>query len=147
MSYQIPIGPCHLALEEPYKIELVCEGETVQDAFLKVGFNFRGIEWLAQRKNITKCIALFERVCGICSNVHSMTFCMALERIGNIEVPRRARYVRVVVAELERLHSHLLWAGIAAELIGFETVFMEVFRMRERVMDLLESISGNRVNY
>jgi ech hydrogenase subunit E len=147
VSYRIPIGPFHIALEEPYKIEVDCEGETVVGASLKVGFNFRGIEWLAQKKNLTKSIALLERVCGICSNVHSMTFCMAVERIGNVEVPARARYIRVVVAELERLHSHLLWAGVAAELMGFQTVFMQVFRLRERVMDLLESSSGNRVNY
>ena len=82
MSYRIPVGPYHIALEEPYKIEVECEGERVKSAYLKVGFNFRGIEWLAQRKNITKVIALVERVCGICSNVHSMTFCMALEKIG-----------------------------------------------------------------
>jgi len=88
-----------------------------------------------------------ERVCGICSNVHSMTFCMALEQIGGVEVPPRAQYVRVVMAELERLHSHLLWAGIAAELIGFQTLFMQLFHLRECVMDALESISGNRVNY
>lgn len=147
MSYRIPGGPYHLALEEPYKIEVDCQGETVVGASLKVGFDFRGIEWLAQRKNITKCIALLERVCGICSNVHSMTYCMALEKIGAIEVPERARYIRVVIAELERLHSHLLWAGVAAELIGFQALFMQVFRCRERIMDLLESISGNRVSY
>ena len=147
MSYRIPLGPYHIALEEPYKIEVECEGERVTGASLKVGFNFRGIEWLAQRKNITKVIALVERVCGICSNVHGMTFCMALEKIGEIEVPERARYVRMVVAELERLHSHLLWAGVAAELVGFQTVFMHIFHLRERVMDLLEQISGNRVNY
>jgi Ni,Fe-hydrogenase III large subunit len=147
VSYRIPIGPYHLALEEPYKIEVECQGETVVDASLKVGFNFRGVEWLAQRKNITQAIALLERVCGICSHVHSMTFCMAMERIAEIEVPGRARYVRMVVAELERVHSHLLWAGVAAELIGFQTLFMQLFRLREQVMDLLESISGNRVNY
>ncbi len=147
MTYRVPIGPYHLALEEPYKIEVECRGETVVDVSLKVGFNFRGIEWLAERKNITQSIALLERICGICSNVHSMTYCMALERIGEIEVPLRAQYIRVIIAELERLHSHLLWAGIAAELIGFETLFMHAFRMREQVMDLLETVSGNRVNY
>ena len=147
MSYRIPIGPYHIALEEPYKIEVECEGERVVGASLKVGFNFRGIEWLAQRKNITKVIALVERVCGICSNVHAMTFCMALEQIGEIEVPEQAQYIRVVMAELERLHSHLLWAGVAAELVGFQTLFMHVFRLREQVMDVLEEISGNRVNY
>jgi len=70
VSYRIPLGPYHVALDEPYKIEVDCEGETITDAHIKVGFNFRGIEWLALRKNITKCIALMERVCGICSNVH-----------------------------------------------------------------------------
>jgi Ni,Fe-hydrogenase III large subunit len=147
MSYSIPIGPYHIALEEPYKIEVECEGENVVGSKLKVGFNFRGIEWLAQRKNITQSIALLERVCGICSNVHSMSFCMTLERIGNIEVPARGQHIRMVMAELERLHSHLLWAGVASELIGFETLFMQIFRLRESVMDTLESISGNRVNY
>jgi Ni,Fe-hydrogenase III large subunit len=147
MSYRIPIGPYHIALEEPYKIEVECEGETVVGSSIKVGFNFRGIEWLAQRKNVTQCIALLERVCGICSNVHSMSLCMTLERIGNIEVPERGQHIRMVMAELERLHSHLLWAGVAAELIGFETLFMHIFRLREAVMDTLESISGNRVNY
>jgi Ni,Fe-hydrogenase III large subunit len=147
MSYRIAVGPYHLALEEPYKIEVECEGETVLGAALKVGFNFRGIEWLAERKNLTQCIALLERVCGICSHTHSMTFCSAVERIGGIVIPARAQHVRVVIAELERIHSHLLWAGVAAELMGFQTVFMQVFRLRERVMDLLESSSGNRVNY
>jgi Ni,Fe-hydrogenase III large subunit len=83
-----------MALDEPYKIEVDCEGEKVVGASLKVGFNFRGLEWLAQRKNVVKCIALLERGCGICSNVHCMTFCVALERIGSIEVPPRAQYVR-----------------------------------------------------
>ncbi len=147
MSYKIAVGPFHIALEEPYKIEVQCEGETVTGAALKVGFNFRGIEWLAERKNITQCIALLERVCGICSHTHSMTFCMGVEQLGSLEVPPRARYIRVIIAELERLHSHLLWAGVAAEMIGFQTVFMQIFRLRERVMDLLESSSGNRVNY
>jgi Ni,Fe-hydrogenase III large subunit len=147
MSYRIPIGPYHLALEEPYKIEVECEGETVTAVSLKVGFNFRGIEWLAERKNITQSTALMERVCGICSNVHSMNFCLALERIGGVEVPARAQHVRVVMAELERIHSHLLWAGVAAELTGFHSLFMACFHLREKVMDLLEGISGNRVNY
>jgi Ni,Fe-hydrogenase III large subunit len=147
MSYKIAVGPYHIALEEPYKIEVECEGEQVLGASLKVGFNFRGIEWLAERKNLTQCIALLERVCGICSHTHSMTFCSAVERIGGIELPARAQHIRVVIAELERIHSHLLWAGVAAELMGFQTVFMQVFRLRERVMDLLESSSGNRVNY
>lgn len=147
MSPVIPVGPYHPALEEPYKIELECEGEMVLDAIIHVGFNFRAIEWLAERKNYTKDLALVERVCGICSNVHTLTFSRALENLSGLEVPERARYIRVIVAEAERLHSHLLWAGIACELMGFQTLFMTCFALREKIMDVLEAISGNRVNY
>jgi Ni,Fe-hydrogenase III large subunit len=147
MSYTIPIGPYHPALEEPYKIELQLEGETVRDAALQVGFNFRAIEWLAQRRNYIQDIVLLERICGICSNVHTLTFCLAVERLASVTVPERAQYIRVIVAELERLHSHILWAGVAAQVMGFQTLFMTCLALRERVMDALETISGNRVNY
>jgi Ni,Fe-hydrogenase III large subunit len=147
MSYRIPIGPFHPALEEPYKLDLTCEGETVRAAELHVGFNFRDIEYLAERRNYQQVISLVERVCGICSNVHSLTFCLSVERLLGLKVPDRAQYIRVAMCELERLHSHILWAGIAAKLIGFKTMFMACFAMREKVMDMLEAISGNRVNY
>lgn len=147
MSYRIPIGPFHPALEEPYKIDLICEGETILESEIKVGFNFRGIEYLAERRNYIQNIALLERICGICSNVHTLSFCRAVEKLVGIIPSERAQYIRVVVAELERLHSHLLWAGIAAELMGFQTMFMTCFYMREKIMNLLEIISGNRVNY
>jgi Ni,Fe-hydrogenase III large subunit len=147
MSPMVPLGPFHPALEEPYKIEVTCTGETITNAEITVGFNFRAIEWLAERKNYSQGIALLERVCGICSNVHSMMFCRAVESIADLEVPERAKFIRVIMAEAERLHSHLLWAGVACNLIGFETLFMTCFSLREQVMDVLEGISGNRVNY
>ena len=147
MPYTIPIGPYHPALEEPYKINVSCQGEIVQKVGIEIGFNFRSIELLAQRRNYIQDITLVERVCGICSNTHTMAFCMAAEAIAGIVLPPRASYIRVIMAELERLHSHLLWSGIAAELIGFQTMFMEIFALREDVMDVLEAISGNRVNY
>lgn len=147
MSFRIPIGPYHPALEEPYKIELTCDGETVRDAVMNIGFNFRGIEYLAERRNYYQGITLVERVCGICSNVHAMSYCMCVEKLASIEVPERALYIRTIMAELERLHSHLLWCGVAAKLIGFKTIFMACFSLREKVMDALSAISGNRVNY
>lgn len=147
MSVKIPVGPYHPALEEPYKLELVCNGETVTEAVMNIGFNFRGIELLAEKRNYLQCITLVERVCGICSNVHSLSFCQTVEQLMGLTPPDRALYIRVILAELERLHSHFLWAGIAAKLIGFKTVFMACFTLREKVMDALSSISGNRVNY
>ncbi|MEN6559488.1 MAG: nickel-dependent hydrogenase large subunit [Acidobacteriota bacterium] len=147
MSYTVPLGPYHPAFEEPCRIDVTCEGEIVKDAVIRLKFNFRGVEWLAERRNYLQAVALIERVCGICSNVHAMTFCRALETLAGLEVPERARAIRVVVAELERVTSHLLWTGLAAEIMGFQTLFMACFAVRERAMDLLETISGNRVNY
>jgi Ni,Fe-hydrogenase III large subunit len=147
VSYKIPMGPYHPGLEEPYKLDMICDGETVRDAELHIGFNFRGIEHLAETRNYIQVIALMERVCGICSNIHTLTLCQAMEQLASVEPPPRAKYIRVVMAELERLHSHVLWAGIAAKLMGFKTMFMTCFALREKVMDVLQAISGNRVNY
>lgn len=147
MSYKIPMGPFHPGLEEPYKLDMVCDGETVTDAKLHIGFNFRGIEHLAETRNYIQVIALMERVCGICSFIHTLTLCQAMEKLTGLEAPPRAKYIRVVMGELERLHSHVLWAGIAAKLMGFKTMFMTCFELREKVMDVLQAISGNRVNY
>ena len=147
MSYKLPMGPYHPGLEEPYKLEMTCEGETVCDAKLHIGFNFRGIEHLAETRNYVQLIALMERVCGICSFIHTLTLCQSLEKLTGLEPPPRALYIRVIIAELERLHSHVLWAGIAAKLMGFKTMFMACFAYREKIMDILQTVSGNRVNY
>ena len=147
MSYKIPMGPYHPALEEPYKMDMICEGETICDVKLHIGFNFRGIEHLAETRNYIQVIALMERVCGICSNIHTLTLCQAMEQLTGLKPPPRALYIRVVMAELERLHSHVLWAGIAAKLMGFKTMFMTCFALREKVMDTLQAISGHRVNF
>ena len=147
MPYQIPIGPFHPALEEPYKLSVKCVAETIDEVSVDVGYSFRGIEGLAQKREWAPAITLVERVCGICSNTHAMTFCMTVETIAGVTPPPRAVYLRTIIAELERLHSHLLWSGLAAEFMGFETLFMEIFTLRERVMDMLESMTGNRVNY
>jgi len=147
MPYRIPVGPFHPALEEPYKLSVSCQGEIIQGVSIEIGFSFRAIELLAQQRNYIQDLTLVERVCGICSGVHTLTFCMAAEALAGIRVPDRGRFLRVIVAELERLHSHLLWTGIAAEDIGFQTMFMETIALRERVMDVLELVSGNRVHY
>ena len=147
MSYEIPMGPYHPALEEPYKLDMICTGETVTDAKLHIGFNFRGIEHLAETRNYIQVIALMERVCGICSFIHTLTLCQAMEELTGVTPPPRAQYIRVIMGELERLHSHVLWAGIASKLMGFKTMFMTCFELREKVMDVLQAISGNRVNY
>lgn len=147
MSYVIPIGPYHPSLEEPIHAKLYTEGEIIKDAEVFIGYNHRGIEKLATQKNFIQTLALVERVCGICSHSHPFTYAMAIENIAQMEVPKRGQYIRVIMAELERLHSHTLWLGLACHLIGFDSMFMHIWDFREKIMDILEEISGNRVNY
>lgn len=147
MSYIVPIGPYHPALEEPIHAKLYTEGEVIKDAEVFVGYNHRGIEKLATERNVIQTLVLVERVCGICSHSHALTYAMAVETINGIECPKRGEYIRVITAELERLHSHLLWAGIACHIIGHDSLFMHIWDERELVMDLLEKMTGNRVNY
>lgn len=147
MSYVIPIGPYHPSLEEPIHAKLYTEGEIIKDADVFIGYNHRGIEKLAQEKNFIQTLVLVERVCGICSHSQPFAYAQAIEKIANIEVPKRGQYIRVIMAELERLHSHYLWLGIAAHLVGYDSLFMHIWNVREKIMDILEVISGNRVNY
>ena len=147
MSYIVPIGPYHPALEEPIHAKLFTEGEVIKDAEVFVGYNHRGIEKLATERNAIQTLVLVERVCGICSHSHAFTYAMCVEDINGIEVPKRGDYIRVITAELERLHSHFLWMGIACHIIGHDSMFMHIWDERELVMDLLERMTGNRVNY
>lgn len=147
MSYIVPIGPYHPALEEPIHAKLYTEGEVIKDAEVFVGYNHRGIEKLATERNAIQTLVLVERVCGICSHSHALTYAMCVENINGIEVPKRGQYIRVITAELERLHSHFLWLGIACHIIGHDSMFMYIWDERELVMDLLEKMTGNRVNY
>ncbi len=147
MSYIVPIGPYHPALEEPVHARLYTEGEEIKDAEVFIGYNHRGIEKLAQQKNYIQTLVMVERVCGICSHSHAFSYAMALEAIAQMNVPKRGQYIRVIIAELERLHSHYLWLGIALHIIGHDSLFMHTWDDREAIMDILEELTGNRVNY
>ena len=146
-QFIIPIGPQHPALKEPESFYFTVDGETVIDVEPRIGYNHRGIEKAMEVRNYIQNLYITERVCGICSNAHQTAYTGSVEEAGGIEIPERAKYIRVFVQELERLHSHLLWLGVAAHEIGFDTLFYYVWRDRELVMDLLEEVSGNRVNY
>lgn len=143
----VPLGPQHPALKEPGNFMLLLEGEEIVDATLRLGYNHRGIEKAAESRNFIQAMYLIERVCGICSHSHATCYVTNVENIAGLEIPKRAQAIRVVIGELERIHSHLLWLGVAAHEIGFDTLFMYSWRDREHVMDALETISGNRVHY
>ena len=144
----LPMGPFFPVLEEPAYWRLFVEGETIVGCDSRLFYNHRGIEKLGDSALTYNQIPfLAERICGICGFIHSTCYCQAVEKAAGIEVPRRARYIRTIMLELERIHSHLLWLGIAGHIIGFETVLMQTWRIREPVMWLCEAISGNRKAY
>jgi Ni,Fe-hydrogenase III large subunit/Ni,Fe-hydrogenase III component G len=144
----VPMGPFFPVLEEPAYWRLFVEGETIVGCDTRLFYNHRGIEKLGDSVlTYNEIPYLAERICGICGFIHSTCYCQAVEKAAGIEVPRRARYIRTIMLELERIHSHLLWLGIAGHIIGFDTVLMQTWRIREPVMWLCEEISGNRKTY
>jgi membrane-bound hydrogenase subunit alpha len=147
MSAIIPIGPFHPVLEEPEYIQLHVDGETVESADIDLGRVHRGMELLAQEKTFDQDTFLIERICGICSASHSWAGSLAMEDIVGVKPPDRARYLRTIVHELERLHSHMLWVGLGGHILGYWTVFMWGWKYREPVLDALEMITGNRQHY
>jgi NADH-quinone oxidoreductase subunit D len=143
----IPIGPFHPLQEEPEYFTLSVEGETVVDVNVELGYNHRGIEKLSEGKTFDQATFVIERICGICSTSHPFAYVKAVEDIGQIKVPERAEYIRTIIAEGERIHSHLLWFGLAGHFLGYNTVYMWMWKLREEILDVLEILSGNRNNY
>lgn len=145
-SYTIPIGPVHVALEEPIYFKLRAEGETILDVDINAGHVHRGIEFLAMQRNYFQVLTLVERVCSLCSNNHPFTYCMAVEKVAGIQIPERAEYLRVITDEIKRIASHMFNVGIIAHNIGFDSLFMHAMELREVMQDVKESIFGNRMN-
>ncbi|MCX7988103.1 MAG: nickel-dependent hydrogenase large subunit, partial [Thermodesulfovibrio sp.] len=144
----IPLGPFYPSLEEPAYFRLIVEGEEIVDFDYRGFYVHRGIEKLAESAlNYQQIPFLAERICGICGFVHSTAYCQAVEKAASLEIPDRAKYIRTMFLELERIHSHLLWVGLAAHIVGFDTLFMQAWRIREPVMYLCEMITGNRKTY
>jgi len=145
MTFIIPIGPQHPALEEPAHFRIEVKGEEIVGVDLRLGYNHKGIEQGLSDRSYAHGLYLSARICGICNSTHSLAFTRAVESAAGIECPDRARYIRVIDAELERIHSHLLWAGVAAHEIGFTTLFMLFWRDRELSLDMRELLFGQRI--
>jgi ech hydrogenase subunit E len=141
----IPFGPQHPVLPEPVHLDLVVEDEKVIEARPSIGFVHRGLEKLAETKDYTEFVYVAERICGICSFIHGQTYCQAIETIMDVKVPPRALYLRTVWGELSRIHSHLLWLGLMADGMGFESLFMHSWRVREKILNIIEATAGGRV--
>ncbi|OPY31686.1 MAG: Membrane-bound hydrogenase subunit alpha [Methanomassiliicoccales archaeon PtaU1.Bin124] len=142
----VPVGPQHAAFLEPFHLKLKVEEETVVGAEMSFGYNHRGMEH-ALAQDFKRSQYLCERVCGICSYHHASAYCQAMEDLYGLVVPDRAKFVRIIMMECQRLTSHLLALGHMAETIGYENLFMQFFREREEFMMLVNRVSGGRVHY
>lgn len=144
----LPVGPFYPVLEEPIQFRLFVEGEDIVGADYRGFYVHRGIEKLGESALTYNQIPfLAERICGICGFTHSCCYCQVVESAAGIEIPLRAKYIRSYCLEMERVHSHLLWLGLACHILGFDTLFMQFWRIREPIMWMAERITGNRKNY
>jgi NADH-quinone oxidoreductase subunit D len=147
--FSIAVGPQHPTHKEPIRFQFFVTGENIDDVALRLGFNHRGIEKALEVGDWNKNLYLIERICGICSAAHQLAYTITAEKVANIEdeIPDRAQWIRCLIAELERIHSHMLWYGVLAHDAGYDMMFHISWRDREIVMDILEELTGNRVNY
>jgi Ni,Fe-hydrogenase III large subunit/Ni,Fe-hydrogenase III component G len=144
----VPFGPFHPALDEPEHFRLYVEGEFIRGCEYRGFMVHRGIEKLADSvMTYNEIPMLAERICGICGCVHAVAYAQAVELAAVVKPSPRAEYIRTIMLEIERLHSHTLWVGLASHIMGFDTLFMQSFRIREPIMWIAEKISGNRKTY
>ena len=144
-STVVPFGPQHPVLPEPIHFDLELEDEKVVKAIPSIGYVHRGLEKLVEKRGFQEYVYVAERVCGICSFGHGWGYSKAIEGLMEIEIPKRAEYLRTIWHEISRLHSHLLWAGLGADALGFESLFMQCWRIRETILDIIEQTTGGRV--
>lgn len=144
----VPLGPLHITSDEPGHFRLFVDGEDIIDADYRMFYVHRGMEKLAEtRMGYNEVTFLADRVCGICGYAHSVAYASSVENALGIVVPERAQAIRAILLETERLHSHLLNLGLVCHFIGFDTGFMQFFRVREKAMTLAEMLTGSRKTY
>jgi len=143
----IPFGPMHPALKEPACIKVSLDGNIIREAKIRLGYAHKGIEQFLEGKKVEQALHIVQRICGICSFCHSNCFIQAIEKILDYDSPRRVKYIRALISEIERIQSHTLWAGFMMHEIGFETMFQYFMRDREHVLEIFERITGGRVHH
>ncbi len=147
-TINIPLGSQHIALLEPVRFSFECENEQIIKVDADVGYVHRGVELACTTKFKFKQVGyVVARVCGLCAIIHSTCYTLAVEELLELEVPKRASYLRLIANELDRIHSHLLCLAHTAENAGFEALFMRTMRDRELVMEAQETMTGNRVQF
>ena len=146
-DFVLPIGPQHPSIKEPTCLRITLDGNYIQEARIRLGYQHRGVEKLMEGKEIGKALHIVGRICGICTYAHTNCFTQTIEKMANIEIPKRVKMIRTIMTELERLQSHMLWLGFMFHEIGLDTYFMYFWRDRERVIDIFERVTGGRIHH
>ncbi|HID79563.1 MAG TPA: proton-conducting membrane transporter [Aquifex aeolicus] len=145
-KFVVPFGSQHIAIPEPIRFIFTTENEIIKSVSVDFGYVHRGIEKACMtRYKYTQVPYVVARVCGLCAVSQATAYCMAIESLMDIEIPERAKYLRIIVHEMDRIHSHLFAIAHLSEAAGYENLFMRVMRDREFVMECLEILTGNRI--
>jgi NADH-quinone oxidoreductase subunit D len=143
----INMGPQHPSTHGVLRVVLRLDGERVIGSDVVIGYLHRGIEKLCEQRDWTQIILLTDRMDYVAAASNNLGYCQTVEKLMSLEVPPRAKYIRTILAELQRIASHCLWLGTHAMDIGAMTVFLYAFRERELVLDLFEEFCGARLTY
>src|SRR6266540_3375198 len=143
--YEIPVGPVHAGIIEPGHFRFSVVGETVIDLKIRLYFTHKGTEKLFEGRFPAEGVELAERISGDTTVGHSLAYCQALEALAGTEVPERARFLRVILLEMERLYNHIADFGMIANDTGFAFAHAHCFRLRERLLRLNKRLTGNRL--
>jgi NADH-quinone oxidoreductase subunit D len=139
------MGPQHPSTHGVLRVILELDGEVVVKAEPVIGYLHTGIEKNCEKLTYSQCIPLTDRIDYLANLSNNLGYCLAVEKLAEIEVPKRAQYIRVLLTEITRIASHLVWLGTHAIDLGAMSVFLYCFREREEILKILERISGQRM--
>lgn len=141
----VNMGPQHPATHGVLRVLLTLDGERIVNAEPHIGYLHRGIEKLGEAKRYSQFLPITDRLDYLSAPLNNLAYCLAVEKLAGIEVPKRADYIRTILAELTRIASHLVWLGTAAMDLGAFTPFLYTFREREIILDIFEEYCGARL--
>jgi NADH-quinone oxidoreductase subunit D len=146
--FVLNIGPMHPSTHGVYRMRVTLDGEVVIDIEPVFGYLHRGIEKLAEERTYTGFIPLSDRLDYMSPMSNNLGYCLAVEKLAGIKVPERAEYLRVIIAELQRIANHCIGVGAMLNDAGaYFTPFLYLFRQREKIYDLFEMLCGQRITY
>src|SRR5206468_2025454 len=144
-SMVLNMGPQHPSTHGVLRLVLEIDGETVVSLAPDIGYLHTGIEKTCEAKFYQQVVPLTDRIDYLCPMTNNLAYCLAVEKLLGLEIPERAETIRILLNELTRIQSHLVWLGTHAMDIGALTVFLYCFREREEILRLYEAVAGQRM--